>query len=241
MARAAANSSSEARYFSLPAKCRRCERSNFRGGGGGGGGYGCANGVATRLGCGLLTMTNGMISQIWHWASLHSIMHGLWKPGTSVTPVYDRMDSRFRGNDEKRNVAHWVPLVGKRMEARMDSRLHGNDGKRPPLSPPRKEGDMKEGSRALLPLLLSFPRKRESIFAWQGGGPGYKQTDWRSSRESAFVCLPSASRRMSGWWERACPLWFHHNINPCGQTVGSLGIGDLELKSKETGFNHKRR
>ncbi len=65
--------------------------------------------------------------------------------------------------------------TNRRMDARMDSRLHGNDGKkspdgkRPPLSPPRKEGDMKEGSRASFPLLLSFPRKRESIFTWQGG------------------------------------------------------------------------
>ena len=47
----------------------------------------------------------------------------------------------------------------------------------------RKEGDMKEGSRASfplllsLPLLLSFPRKRESIFAWQGGGLASHQTD----------------------------------------------------------------
>ena len=43
--------------------------------------------------------------------------------------------------------------TNRRMDARMDSRFHGNDGKkspdgkRPPLSPPRKEGDMKEGGR----------------------------------------------------------------------------------------------
>ena len=69
----------------------------------------------------------------------------------------------------------------------------------------RKEGDMKEGSRASLLLLLSFPRKRESIFAWQGGWLAHKQSgDYASlglypMRSSTLVIRffigPSASAR----------------------------------------------
>ena len=59
---------------------------------------------------------------------------------------------------------------------RMDSRLHGNDGKKPPLTWQRKPLALLLPSPpsfchprppSVIPtLLLSFPRKRESIFTW---------------------------------------------------------------------------
>ena len=152
-------------------------------------------------------MTNGMISQIWHWASLHSIMHGLWKPGTSVTPVYDRMDSRFRGNDEKRNVAHWVPLVGKRMEARMDSRLHGNDGKRPPLSPPPEGGRYEGGEPGVTPAPSVIPAKA-GIYLHMARWVSGIQTDGLALVSGVGVCLYPVCVPphvwLVGWAGRVC-------------------------------------
>ena len=67
------------------------------------------------------------------------------------------------------------------MNRRMDSRFHGNDGKRPPPTwervgdrnvPHPFQERAREGLRGRedgFPLLLSFPRKRESIFSWGGG------------------------------------------------------------------------
>ncbi len=63
-------------------------------------------------------------------------------------------------------------VSGTQTNRRMDSRLHGNDGKRPPTWHRKLPAPLLSS-----PHPSSFPRKRESILAWQEGCLVHQPTD----------------------------------------------------------------
>ena len=103
-----------------------------------------------------------------------SCRHSFWHSRTLLSCPPSFCHSRESGNlSSHGKKGAWLT------NRRMDSRLHGNDGKRPPTWYRKLSAFLLAFPHpSVIPApLLSFPRKRESIFTWQEGRLAHQQKD----------------------------------------------------------------